>query len=478
MKTDFKENKWIVIAFWTLTIAFLGVCTYFMIHNAYWQIEDEVIVMIHTGMGKPFSPKGFEGMVSNYGRLYPFAYNLYNVLLLFHKGYISPTDHYILQSVALVIYALFFVAIALFLLKKQPKVWKYAITVCFMAVCVARVYPEFITCYTGAWIIFMFLPIFLWSACKFDDTEKWSFGVISLLVINYINYCYETLFIIPLCMGACSLIFNYRKLSKNKRLFNWLLVASGLLFLLLYAIIVLPRASHFYGHYTSDSIFLIALKIFVAQKIYWIALIVLIIRVVEVVKKIAVYTVYDSMLLAAFAYFCGSAVLKLDFTYYYNIGSLTAFVAILHFFNEKLRPQWIFFIMLGLAVFYCRKMPSRMKGIQSVRVETFSDVSNLSQYVGKEHIYWYAPKFEDVTNQWVDLRGTMRIRLELYLSWLLHQDIQLEERTVFDESDKGIWLFPSENKELFPDDMTINKIQGEPMFTTRGITGFYIRAVQ
>ena len=476
--TDYKENKWIVIAFWVATIIFLGVCVYYMIHNAYWQIEDEAIVISHTGMGKPFSPYGFEGMISSHGRFYPFAYNLYNVLLLFHDGYISPTDHYILQSVALVIYSLAFIAIALILLKMQSVVWKYAITICFMAVCVARVYPEFITCYTGVWIIFMFLPVFLWSVCKFDESEKWMYGVISLLVINYINYCYETLFVIPLSMGVCSLMFNYRKLDKNKRLFNWLLVASGLLFLLLYAIIVLPRASHYYGHYTSDSILQIAVKAFIAQKIYWIAMVVLFIRVVEIFRKKSVFTFYDSMLLAAFAYFCGAAVLKLDFTYYYNIGSLMAFVSILHFFNEKLKPRWVFVIMFCLAAFYCRKIPMQIHQIQKIRVETFCDVSNLSRFVGKEKIYWYAPDYEDDTNQWVDFRLTIRHRLEIYLSWLLHQDVHLEERTAFDELETGIWLFPSENKELFPDDMTVDKIQDNPMFTSKGITGFYLKTTK
>lgn len=473
-KEDFKENKWVVAAFWLAMVAFLGVCAYYMIHNAAWRIEDEVIVTSHTGMGKAFSVKGFVAMAESYGRLFPFAYNLYNVLLLFHDGYISPTDHYILQAIALVIYALAFAAVALLILRKQSMTWKYAIAFCFVAICVARVYPEFITCYTGAWIIFMFLPIFLWAACKFNETEKWVYGIVSLLVINYINYCYETLFIIPLAMGACSLLFSYKKLSKNKRLYGWLLVASGLLFLALYAIIVLPRAKNFYGHYTSDSVLQIAYKIFIAQKIYWIAVVVLVVRTVELFKKKSEYTLYDSMLLAAFAYYCGAAFLKLDFTYYYNIGSLTALVAILFFLNEKLKAHWLFVLMACIAAFYCRKIPTYVIRFQKERVHAYTDVSNLSKCIGKDDVYWYAPEYEDVSNQWVDLRGTTRIRLEIYLSWLLQQDIQLEEKTNYDNS-KGIWLFPAENKELFPDDNTVDMVQGEKVFSARGITGYRIQ---
>ena len=475
IKTDLKENKGVVIVFWIAMTVFLGFCAFFMIHNAYWQIEDEAIVIGHTGMGKAFSPTGFDCMVECYGRLYPFAYNLYNVLLLFHDGYISPTDHYILQSIALVVYALAFAALALFLLRKLPVMWKYAITLCVVAISVARVYPEFITCYTGVWIVVMFLPIFLWSACKFEETEKWVYGIASLLVINYITYCYETLFVIPLAMGACSLLFSYKRLSKNKRLYSWLLVAGGLLFLALYAIIVLPRATHFYGHYSSVSVWRLALKIFVAQKIYWLALVVLVWRTVEIVKKKSEYDFYDSMLLAAFAYFVGAVVLKLDFTYYYNIGALTALVPILRFLNEKLKPHWIFILMALLAVFYCRKIPKTIRRTQKIRVETYADVSNLSKYVGKENIYWYTPDFEDITNQWVDFRSTTRLRLEVYLSWLLHQDVHLEEMSAFDEDLKGIWLFPSENKELFPDDQTLSLVHGEKMFSARGITGIEVK---
>lgn len=473
-KEDFKENNWAIAAFWLAMVAFLGVCSYYMIHNAAWRLEDEAIVISHTGMGEAFSMKGFEGMVGNYGRFFPFAYNLYNVLLLFHDGYISPTDHYILQAIALVIYALAFAAIALFILRKQPVGWKYATTFCLVAICVARVYPEFITCYTGAWIIFMFLPIFLWTACKFNETEKWFYGIISLFVINYINYCYETLFIIPLAIGACSLFFSYKKLSKNKRLYSWLLVASGLLFLALYAIIVLPRARNFYGHYTSDSVLQIACKVFVAQKIYWIALIVLVVRAVEILKKKSEYTFYDSLLLASFAYYCGAAILKLDFTYYYNLGSLTALVATLYFLNEKLKAQWLFVLMACIAAFYCRRIPTYVKTIQKERTQVLTNVSNLSKQIGKENVYWYAPESGDAKNQWVDLRSTMRLRLEIYLSWLLQQDVHLEEKPIFDD-EKGIWLFPKENMELFPNDNTVDMVQGELVFSARGITGYCIQ---
>lgn len=475
MKRELVINRLASILFWTFLLAFLSVCVYYMIHNAHWLIGDEAIVMDHTGKGRPFLPTGFEDVAKNYGRLYPFAYNLYDILLLFHSGYISPTHHYILHSVALVIFSLSFVAISFLILKKCQDVWKYAITLCVVIICVSRVYPEFVTCYTGVWIVFMFLPLFLFFTCKFEQTETWAFGIAALVVVNYINYCYETVFVVPLSLGACSLLFNYKKLSKKKRLFDWLLVGSGLLFLVLYAIIVLPQATNFYKHESSDSLFMNALKIFIAQKIYWIAILVLAIRIFEIIKQKSAYCFYDSLLLASFAYFCGAAVLKLNFTYYYNVGSLTALVAVLYFVKDWLRPYWVFVLALGLAVFYGRKLPSRIRENQKARIGTYQGVSYLCDCFGQEKILWYAPQSISPDSFDVMLRDCQRLRLEIYMSWVLRQDIQIQEASVFDQDEDAIWLFPSENETLFPDD-TIAFGAGEYLFNVCGIKGYRWRS--
>ena len=61
---------------WIALACFLAVCMFFQIHNAQWLLGDEAIVMNATGMDKAFSPLGFSGMITSYGRFYPFAYNL------------------------------------------------------------------------------------------------------------------------------------------------------------------------------------------------------------------------------------------------------------------------------------------------------------------------------------------------------------------------------------------------------------------
>lgn len=472
---QFKNQKNLLpqICFWGCLTALLAVCSYFLVHNAWWIIGDEAIVVSHTGMGKAFSPLGFSEM-PEIGRLYPFAYNLYNVLLLFYDGYISPQAHYILQAIALVIFGLFFAFIGLRILKDKSSVWKYSITFFLVAIAVVRVLPEFITCYTGVWIIFMFLPVFLYCAIRFEETENWGFGIIALLTINYITYCYENVCTIPFAIGVCSLLFNYKNLSKNKKIFNFLLIAGCLLFLGIWAFAILPQATHFYSHKAETSHIMNAFKIFVAQKIYWLAVIALIIRVVQIVRKKSEYSFYDSLLLASFACFLGTAILKLNFTYYYNIGSLIALVAILYFAKEYMKPYWVCLLFAFLALFYGRKYPSIIKKAQTDRVTSRTQITRLADMSKTTPIYWYAPFFEDQEVLWADVRNCQRGRLETIMHWYMqNNDVRIIEKEAYDSSLNGAWLFPCENEKLFPD-MEMPEISGEKILDTGGVKGYLV----
>ena len=469
-----NQQRVSAISFWSLLAILLGVLGFFLVHNAWWLGGDEAIVISHTGMGIPFLPTGFPDAVSQYGRLYPFAYNLYDVLLLFGTGYISPEAHYALQTVALAVFAIAFAFIGLRILKQIPAIWKYSITFFFVVICICRVYSEFTTCYTGMWIVFMFLPVFLYCAIRFDETEQWGFGVVALLVINYICYCYENICVIPTALGACSLLFNYRQLDKNKKIFNWLLVVSGLLFLTLYAVIVLPQATNFYGHHSDNSLIKNAMKIFIAQKIYWLALIALIYRTVQIIREKSTYSFYDSLLLTAFAYFVGTSMLKLDFTYYYNIGSLIALTAILYYGKENLSPKWVFVLMFILAIFYGRKMPANISKNQTDRIGVRNGVTWLAKQTDSTDIYWYAPEYEDPMYYLVDLRNCHKYSLETMMQWYLQDNsVKVTECAEFEPSLRGIWLFPGENSKLFPD-MSVPFECDDRVFDTYDIKGYRV----
>lgn len=451
-----KEYFVSITIFWIALVALLIVCSYYMVHNAAWLFGDEAIVYSTTGMGKAFSPFGFECMIDCFGRFYPFAYNLYNVLLLFDSGQISPEMHYVLHAIALIIFTICFVFTALQLLKTYSPAIKYSIAFCFATIALFRVFPEFVTCYTGAWIVFLLLSVFVLCTCKFEESEHWGWGIPAVLSITYICYCYENICVIPITYGTCTLLFNHKNISSKKRLFNGLLVASGVLFLVLYAVIVLPRANNFYSHHSEITIVQNALKIFIAQKIYWIALIFLLVRLWDVLKNKKSYIFADSFLLTAFAYFCGTAFLHLDFVYYYNFGALIALTSILCYCKEYFKPYLVLVLMLSLSAFYGRKMPSNIKVNQESRIYASTQITKLTEYVEDGYdIYWYAPKYGNVLDMNVEFRNWRRDGVLRYLEWCTQECINFIDEETFDSTKKGIWLNPYQNTIVLPETDTI-----------------------
>ena len=456
---------------WAALTCFLAVCVFFLVHHASWGLGDEVIVIHHTGMGKAFSPLGFEGMVTQYGRLYPFAYNLYNILLLFYDGYVPPTAVYALHAVALVIFAVSFAFLALHLVRSVASPWKYATVFFFVVICVFRVLTEFLSCYTGVWIVFLFLSLFLLFTCRFMDSGNWLEGVLALLSINYAIYCYETVFTIPMALGMCTLLFQGRKLTSGQKWFQGLLVGSGLLFLAVYAVVVLPRAQSFYQHYGTSSFLANLLKMFIANKLYWLSFVVLVVRAVMFLKRKAAYTFYDSLLLASFAYFAGAAVLKLNFTYYYNIGALVGLTASLSFLKDWLKPQWVCLVMLVFALFYGRKVPGVIRGSQAGRKEVSETMDYLSGQMDEgENLFWYEPVYEGTSPSYLDMRITSKVRIEVYLSWLQHRTVSIPGREEFD-GEKGIWMVYEVNDPALPETPSALKDQ-DRVVSLGGIKGY------
>ena len=475
MKSHYSGNNVLQVILWIALACLVSVCAFFQIHNAHWLLGDEAIVMNATGMGKAFSPLGFEGMITSYGRFYPFAYNLYNVLLPFFGDFIPPSAIYTLQAIALAFFAIAFALLGLSVLQKVSSPWKYATVFFFVAICIFRVYPEFISCYTGIWIVYLFLSLFLLFSCRFVETENWLYGILALLSINYVIYCYETVFTIPLAVGSCSLLFNYRKLTRRKRAFHGLLVFSGLVFLLLYAILVVPNAQHYYQHYGTTTFIRNTLKMFLAHKLYWLASVILVIRVYQIIIKKSCYTFYDSLLLSSFAYFLGAAVLKLNYTYYYNVGALIGLTASLYFLSDWLKPQWVCLLLLAFALFYGRKIPQVIKKNQTLRVGVFKAMTELSQQMdGGKTLYWFEPPYDGVSPAYLDMRGTSKIRVEVYLSWLRHTPVSIGGQESFDGKE-GVWLvYPGYGEEDIP--KTPVELEAcEQIIATSGIKGYLCR---
>ena len=445
MKNQENIIKW---TFWGIWLAIVVVCSYFIVANAAWVDYDDSQVIMYTGWDKPIF--GFF-VDPAYGRFFPFDYTVYDILPIFYDGQIPPSAHYAIHVFWFIIYMAFFAAIGLYLLKDEKPIWKYTITLALLLTVLGRTFSLFMQLWTGIWTIFTFIPIFLYCYIRFIDTKKCGFGILALITINYVLYYYETMFTIPVAIGACSLLFSYKKQDKQERLFNYLLIASGVLFLLLYLILVVPRIEHMYHHYTHDSIFANAMKILFAQKIMWLVIVALIVRLVVFIKKQADYTIYDSMLLASCAYCCGAAALHLDYTLYYTPAAILALPALLYFAKLYLKPWLILVLFVCLAGFYCRKLPKEIKERQSMRINYYNNICKGNGIVATNvDLFYYLPENPALDEGELDIRSCKVMYLESKAGWYQNNpDFSITRVEECDDFAQGIWIMDKKDEQAF-----------------------------
>ena len=445
MTTLEKTIKW---TFWGIWIAIIAVCSYFIVANAAWVDYDDSQVIMYTGWDKPIF--GFF-VDPAFGRFFPLDYTVYDILPIFYDGQIPPVAHYAIHVFWFIIYMAFFAAIGLHILKDEKPIWKYVITFALLITVLGRTYGHFMQLWTGIWTIFTFIPIFLYGYIRFSETKKWGYGILALIAINYVLYYYETMFTIPVAIGACSLLFSYKKQDKQERIFNYLLIASGVLFLLLYLILVVPRIEHMYHHYTKDSLLANAMKILFAQKIMWLVIVALIVRVVAFVKKQANYTIYDNMLLASCAYCCGAAALHLDYTLYYTPAAILALPAILYFAKQYMKPWMVLVLFVCLAGFYGRKLPNEIKERQKMRIGYYNNICKFNELVATDtDLSFYLPENPTLDEGELEIRSCKVMYLESKAGWYQNNpDFSINRVEECDEFAPGIWVMDKKDEQTF-----------------------------
>ena len=363
-------------------------------------------------------------------------------------------------------------------MKDIKKEYGYGIALLFALICIGRTIPLFVNCFSTAWLSYTLIGGIMLFSFLFFEKQKWIYGVVALLLVNWICYCGESGFVFPLSMGMSTLIFQRRMITARCKAYCWMLIGSALLFLLLYAVLVLPYIDNIYdsSHGTTDNMLMNAIRMTFAQKIILVAFVVLVVRLVDMIRNNSKCNFFDSLLFTAAACCCGNFILRLNWTLYYNGVALIALPSILYFSINYLKEKWTMVLFVFLMVFYGRKIPGTIWENQQLRKETFEAVSNLYREMDKaEAVYWYMPVANGGNPQSLIVRDWKYNSLSTYLVWMKHEpDYKLPIAKEFHGGKNTIWLTTSENQTLFPDDNLLQE-NGELFFNSTGIEGYWIK---
>lgn len=444
-----------------LSALLTGFLAFFIIYNAGWIIGDDAIVISHTGWGHFFNPA--DTITPSEGRFYPLAYIIYNILPIFELS--SVNAHFALHMLTFILFCIVSLWACYKAIDTKQLAWQNAVLVFSAAVvCIARAYCNFLDAYSTIWVDYTLVMI--WILCCYYVHVKQSKTalIIGLLSVTYLTFCLETNFIFPLSYGILGLLFMWTKSTKLERTYLWSLVGVGVVFLLLYFFICFLHIEEAYDGAHGQEITIIgnAIKMFLAQKVLWVVLILVCWRAYRIFIKKDEYEFWDTILLTGCAYCCGCTAMKLNWVLYYSLASLFMVPAIVYYLHKYLGTKWAGIIMLALALFTFRKVPEYIKTNQKARKESAETIEILvSQYKAGDKLYLYAP--EDDREWCFDLeqRAWLYTCLERLFAWEIEQeDMKLQIVKTFD-GQAGTYVLSYENDKLFPDINDSIKSAGE-----------------
>lgn len=343
--------KYLNRAMFLFFIAFVAIITYYIILNAEWILGDDKQTMLTTGSGipMPMFTELIGGSISN-GRFCPLAHQELNVLTLIPYGY-TPLAHYLFNAFFFIIMSVFSVV----LLRDIQKFY-FNIDSIFLPILnymFLFVGCTFLTTYLdviyGRFVPVLYLFVFYLMLLNIK-TGKIKYLIWSIPIVLWITYSGETLFSSFFVIGATLLLFNYRNNSKALNRYAIFLICDAILYLVLYAIIVLPHAKSNYTPIPNDH--------FYRDLLIWTphAVLILVMSMIRlyyiVVKKDASRIYLDAILLGGAVLVAANIVLGLSTTYYYMGVMVFLMPSVLYwgyyFFINKRR---VFYVLCALLFF-------------------------------------------------------------------------------------------------------------------------------
>lgn len=446
------NEKILKTTFYACLTIFVVVLAFFITYNAQWLVGDDAIIIRHTGWGHFFNPADTVSPAA--GRFYPLAYFAYNILYVL--GLTSVNAHFILHTIVFLIFA----ACSAWAINKavnpQGDIWKYIVSFAVVAICIQRGYNSFLDGFSTIWIDYTLLMI--WSVCTYYVHAKQSRSAlfIGLLALNYLTYCLEANFVLPLCYSVIGLCFTWKSSTKLEKAYLFSILASALVFLAIYFFTCFIHIESAYDGSHGSEVTLIgnAIKMLIAQKVLWLGLLVFGWRMYRIFFKKEAFEFWDTMIIATFGFCCGCAILKLNWVMYYTMASLFMLPALAHFISKDLNGKIAASIFVLLALFMCRTLPKYVKENQSGRKGTTEQMEAFEKLYQDNHtFYWFEPTDD---REWcfdMEFRAWLREAMQTQLGWQVgKEDFRLNVITEFnpDSVAPGVYMVSKQNENLLP----------------------------
>ena len=297
---------------------------------------------LQSGKAFPMYGKDFPYYDSNQlGRFSPLGAQEYNFVALISN---APLAYFTFNALLLTGFSLIFVAILKRTLSDHTYLYVIPIIV-FLTPGFSLTFFKLL--YVEKYVLFYF-SLFLLAFLMFQERQKWRNFLIALLGANVVIYEKEIAFLAIGTFATAHLVLTWRVMSRRARLLDGLLVGSALLYILLYAVMILPQKTAHqdyipyggklvvgvknllnYGLF-SDPIVVFLLFPLVAWRVY----------AVFVRKSEPCHPVHDPLLLAGSAYAGAYLILNIYGPYYFLPVYLFALPPIFYFLTRDRLKQW------------------------------------------------------------------------------------------------------------------------------------------
>lgn len=413
-----KSFKITLVILGILFLGFIGVLSFYIVHNAQWLIGDDAIVINRTGWGIPFSI--WDTIKPDMGRFFPLTYMHENLVLLFPGEMHSALQHYILNLILFVLLNISLLYM-LWIVIRPSKILDLCIMFSATIMCSVRLYITYLNVFSTAYNYFTITSLFILCIILFYQYNKSIYAIIAFILGIYNVFCSEIIFVIPLTLGVITMALGIRQLSKKQIIFNVGLIVLAIVFLGIYffGIYLQSNSDSFYdpSHGTGVTFIENSIKILMGQKFLMLAAILWGWRQVDLIrKKDTFHILYDSFLWVSGAILLSGLMLKLDWQLYYYSANIYALPSVVYFglkYSGRIPTVVVMLSFLGL---YSYKIPSNVKDNQQRRISTIQTIEYISKKIDNGmNVVWYEAMVTDSTSFNVELRNWKKKCISSYL---------------------------------------------------------------